>query len=192
MTRTAVRLCGMLLALLPVWACTPTPLPDSARMPGVAIGGAPIISPEGAVQLASYALGSPSRTRNNPVEAARAVASVDYLAGDFYANPHWDGMSPLVKQQMLIGRQEARAALGIAPDARSQDVVDGLIAASNAVGNPAAVRTALSSPVFTRGPDATLLALNNLPYLPSANWAAQQANLQLLPRNGNCSIFPCY
>lgn len=189
MMKLLPRLAALLLLAAAPLACAPTPLPDSARMP-LSGGTTPIISPEGAVQLASYALGSPSRTRDDPVEAARAVASVDYLAGDFYANPHWVAISPLVKQRMLVGRQQARAAVGIAPDASSQEVVDRLIQVSNTVGNPELLQAALASPVFTLGPDRTLAALNNLPYLPDANWAAQQANLELTP-HGNCNVIPC-
>jgi hypothetical protein len=155
--------------------------------------GTPFMTDDGAIQLSSYLLGSPTRMQGNPVQGARAIASIDYLAGALYSNPRWDRMSATPKQLMLQGRVEVRQALGIPPTARSQDVVDRLIAASIAfeTHNTQAADAALSSPVFSLGPDATAARLANLPPLPTANWAAQRANAETFPRTGSCRNIPC-
>jgi hypothetical protein len=189
---TAVTARGVLLLLCFCGsACTPTPLPDTAVMPR-SVAGTPFMSDEGAIQLAAYALGSPSRTRDNPVQGARAIAAIDYLAGALYSNPRWDRMSATPKQLMLQGRVEVRQVVGIPPAARSQEVVDLLLAASNALAaqNTAAARAALSNPAFTLGPQATEARLANLPSLPQANRAAQRANTEVYPRGRNC-VPPC-
>lgn len=173
-------------------ACTPVIVPDGATMPRNQ-GGTPIMSDEGAIWLSAYALAVPSRTAGDPVTAARAAASIDYLASALYLNPRWDDVSITTKAQMVQGRAAMRQALGIAPAATTQDVVDRLIAASNAMEgrDVAQAERALTSPVFTLGPDPTLALLTNLPYVPAANIAAQKANQESTPRSGHCGNFPC-
>ena len=117
-------------------------------------GGTTILSPEGAIGYAAYSLGHPSSTENRPGNAALAVAAVDYLAGDFYTDPRFVGIPATDKIRMLQGRDEERQALGIAPGATSQQVVNGLIAAypfyqANDFAGAARV---LPISVFTLGP----------------------------------------
>ena len=147
---------------------------DRANMPQVA--GVPVLSPDGAVGYAAYSLGHRSTTVGQPANAALALAAVDYLAGDFYTDFHWFAVPGLDKVMMMIGRREERAALGIAPSATSQQVVNGLVAASIAyrANDPAAVAAALPPNVFTLGPDGTTRVLSNLPPLVNANTSAQQ------------------
>ncbi len=156
-------------------------------------GGTPVMSDQGAIELSSYALGSPGRTAGDPAEAARALAAVDYLAGALYSNPHWTGFPAITKIQMVQGRDEVRALLGVPPGTPSQVVVDGLIRASTAFDarNIAGAEAALPASVFTLGPQRTVALLTNLPYLPRANVAAQQANYAISfgcgsPNNFNC------
>ena len=113
------------------------------------------------------------------------MASIDYLAGALYENPHWTGLSALDKVNMLQGRQEIRRVLAVAPGTPSQVVVNNLIAAAYAfdAGDPAAQRLALPANVFTLGPDQTIALLAHLPELPAANVAAQRTNLDI---NSNC------
>lgn len=158
-------------------ACAVTPPPDTAIMP-LNGAGAPIMSDQGAIGLASYVLGSADRYQGHPVDAARALAAIDYLAGALYSNPHWVGFPGQTKLQMLQARGEVRAVLDVPQDAPSQAVVSGLIAASNALAgqDQPAARAALSSPVFGLGPDRTIALLRSLPALPIADAAAQYAN----------------
>ncbi len=173
-----------LLSVLAVTACGTETTYDVAIMPRTS-AGTPVMSDQGAIGLASYALGNRSSIENHPAEAARAMASIDYLAGALYENPHWDNLSVLDKLNMLAGRKEIRGVLGVAPGTPSQVVVNSLIAAAQAfdAGDVAAQRAALPVNVFTRGPDQTIALLTNLPELPAANVAAQRTNVDI---NSNC------
>jgi hypothetical protein len=165
------------LGLLAVAGCAAVQVPNTAVMP-LTGAGTPVLSREGAIQTAAYTLGTTSRTEGHPAEAARALAAVDFLAGDFYASPHWTDFPAITKVQMVQGRAEMRGVLGIPPAAPSQLVVNGLIGAATALdaGNSAAAASALSGPAFSLGPQRTLAVLNDLPALPQANVAAQSAN----------------
>ncbi len=180
------------LVLIAVAACTPVVPPDTAIMPRT-LGGTPIMSDEGAMYLSSYALGVPSRTGGDPVTGARAAASIDYLAGALYSNPRWDYVSAVTKSQMVLGKAEVRQVLGIAPGASSQEVVDRLIAASNAMEGRDLSRAdaALASPAFTLGSRQTLALLTDLPYMPAANIAAQKAKQESISRMGRCRRMAC-
>lgn len=171
------------LAVLLAAACTPVPPTDTATVQPYAFGTNQD-SETAAVNISSWALAEPSRTRNDPADAARALAAVDYLAGALTSNPRWTGLSPLIKQQMLAARVEIRQAIGVAPGARSQDVVNGLLDMANytIAGNPGQAQVALSAPVFTLGPRETYNRLVALPFLPIANVATQRVNGSL---NGN-------
>ena len=179
--------------VLALTACAPTLLPDTAVMPRT-LAGTPALSDEGAMYLSSYALGVPSRTAGDAVSGARAVASIDYLAGALSSNPRWLYVSAATKGRMVQGRAEVRKVLGIDPRASSQEVVDRLMSASNAIEarDSAAAAMALSSPVFTLGPRQTLAMLTDLPYLPAANVAAQNAARESVQRTGSkCRFGRC-
>jgi hypothetical protein len=168
------------LATLILAGCGTETLPDTAIMPRTA-AGTPALSDQGAIETASYALASPGRTAGHPGEAARALASVDFLAGDLYTSFHWTGLPATTKQRMLQGRIELRQVLAVAPGTPSQVVVDDLIHAADAFDahDDSAALAALPSSVFTLGPQRTAALLANLPYLPRANIAAQAANFDI-------------
>ncbi len=172
--KRSVALCLLAGALT---ACGVATTPDTATMP-LTNAGTPIMSDQGAIGLSSYVLGVPSRYVGHPVDAARALAGIEYLAGALYSNPRWVGIPAQTKQLTLQGRYEIRQLLAVPPDARSQWVVDGLIAASNALAGQdlAAAEKALPPNVFGLGPQRTIALLSNLPPLPAANVAAQDLN----------------
>jgi hypothetical protein len=174
--RLAVALTGLMIA-----ACTVQPPPDTATMPFAAFGT--LDNDLAAANQAAWAFASPGRTANNPVDAARAAAGVDYLAGELRANPRWITLSPLTKLKMIDGRAEVRQALGIAPGARSQIVVNALLlfASEWQSGNQTGALQALAAPGFTLPPPQTLQTLSNMPYLKSANLASIDAANQMLP-----------
>lgn len=180
----SVRLCLVLASLLPA-ACAVTPPPDTAIPPPNAWGlnADPDVT---AINVAAWAFADPARTRGRPIDAARAVAAVDYMGGELSSSPRWDFVNPLTKLQMEQARIEVRQAVGIAQNAPSQVVVDDLLAAANALfrGNRAAAEAALPPQVFTLGPAQTLARLANLPYLPTANTATQRAAMQTEPPGG--------
>jgi hypothetical protein len=172
---------GAALLCLTIAACAIQPPPDTASLPFGAFGT--LDNDMAAANLASSAFASPARVRNDPVDAARAAAAVDYLAGELSSNPRWVTVSPLTKQQMLQARANVRQALGIKPDAPSQLVVNALLRFASAwqPGNEAAAMQALGSPVFALPAEQTLRVLNNLPYIRSANVATSDAVNQMLP-----------
>ncbi len=169
---------GVVLTCLAIAACAVPPPPDTASVPFGAFGT--MDNDVAALNQATWAFASPARIRNNPVDAARAAAAVDFLAGELSSNPRWVGLSPITKQQMLQARVDVRRVLGIRPDAPSQLVVNALLqfATMWQTGNQPAAMQALAMPVFMQPPQQTLLILANMPYIQSANLATMNASSQ--------------
>jgi len=131
----------------------------------------------GALNQSSWAFAAPRRTHDDPIDAARAVIAVEYLADELHRNPRWVDMDVTSALGMAQARKDTRRVLGIVQDAPPRSVVDALLrftAALNASDQAEAIRT-LGSPVFTLPPSQTLLILSNLPYIQSANVATLQA-----------------
>lgn len=172
------RFCAVLVCLSIV-ACAAVQRPDTAQLPP-GFYGAWMDNDIGAINEASWALGSPGRTLGDPVEALRAAVAVEYLAGELNTAPRWWKMSPITKMQMLQARGEVRQALGIKADAPAQLVVGTLIGAMWDLqhGNVAGAQQVLSAPIFTQPPQQTMQVLNNLPTLPAAQAAAAWAEAQ--------------
>jgi len=170
------------LAALPLMiaACAVRPPPDTATLPFAAFGT--MDNDVAAANQAAWAFAAPERTASNPVDAARAVAGVDYLAGQLSSNPRWLMASPLTKQEMLQARRDVRQALEIVPGVPSQVVVISLLrfGAEWQAGNQAAALQALTAPGFTLPPEETVRRLGSLPYIRSANVASMDAANQML------------
>lgn len=169
-----MRITGLaLLAGLLVSACTIGYGPTPQLPPGTF--GVFADNDVGAINFAQWAFASPGRTRDNPVNGARAAAAVEYLAVALQG-ARWISISPIAKLQMQQARDEVRTALGIAPNAPTQVVINGLTGAAGALqgGDVNLARSQLEPPVFTLGPDATLARLSNLPFLRQANIATQR------------------
>src|SRR5690242_16767345 len=120
----------LLVLLVPAGCAYVTAPPDTARLPPNAFGTY-ADGDVGAINQAAWAFADPIRTRNNPADAARAAAAVDYLAGELNSNPRWQFMSVLTKMEILQARAEVRHALGIAPASPSQEVVNRLLYVGN-------------------------------------------------------------
>jgi hypothetical protein len=179
----AARFC-VLLVCLSIAACGAIQRTDTAQLPPFFYG--PLIDNDiGAINEASWALGSPDRTRGDPVEALRSAIAVEYLAGELNTAPRWAAMSPITKMQMLQARAEFRRVLGFTPDAPSQGVINAEISAlwNLERGDVAGAQQALSGPIFTQPPQQTMQVLNNLPTLPAARAATADAEHQEF-RNG--------
>lgn len=164
-------------------------VPDTARLGtgGIGTGFDPDVT---AANQAAWAFADSGRTYGRPVEAARAAASLDYLAGQIYTSPRWSNVSAITKDQLLEGRSELRAALGVAPNATSQQVVDSLISAGNALAagdRDAAART-LGAPVFPAGAQRTLAVLSNMPYLRMANVSTLQLENELFQNDSDIRL----
>jgi len=167
---------------LAVTGCANVPIsvPDTARLQpgelGIGING-----DVASVNLAQWAFASPSRIRDRPVDAARAAGAMEYVAGSLNTNPRWANISILTREQLLQGRQEVRQALGVAPGAPSQAVVDRLSAAADALqrNDQAEALRDLGPPVFASSPPAILARLYAMPYLQMANVSTMQAANEL-------------
>ena len=122
------------------------PPPDTAALPFAAFGT--MDNDVAAANQAAWAFAAPERTANNPVDAARAAAAIDYLAGELASNPRWLMISPLTKQEMVQARIDVRQALGIVPNVPSQVVVNALLrfASEWQAGNQAGAIQALAAP----------------------------------------------
>jgi hypothetical protein len=172
---------GVALTCLAIAGCAVQPPPDTASVAPGAFGF--LDNTLAAANQASCAFAVPARTLNDPVDAARAAAAVDYLAGELSSNPRWVTLSPLTKMTMLQARADVRRVLGIRPDAPSQVVVNTLLqfAWLWAVADSGVAMQILATPVFTLPPEQTLQVLNHLPYIQSANIATLDAANQMLP-----------
>lgn len=118
-----------------------------------------------ALSRSSFAFSRPGRFANNPADAARAIADVEYLAVEL-AGPRWVSM-PMGATQLTAARPEWRQALGIAPGAPPQAVIDQLHAARRALmaGAPDQAAAVFHPGVFSAGA-GTLNRLAALPPLP--------------------------
>jgi hypothetical protein len=176
MTAAGSLMC--IAACLAVAGCgLQTPPPDTAQAPPGAFGSNGD-SDIAALNLSSWAFASARNLRNRPVDAARAVAAVDYLGGALSTGGRWITLSPIVQTQMLQARQQVRATLGIVPNAPSQVVVTSLAnyaATLAATGDQAAAGQYLTNPPFTLGVQATEAMLQNMPFLRETNIATQRA-----------------
>ncbi|MCG7361472.1 hypothetical protein MHZ93_09415 [Roseomonas sp. ACRSG] len=179
------RLLGAVLAALPLLGgCVSTapPLP-SVSLPPDAVEGAGDPT-RAAIINTAYAFANPASLAGRPEEAARAVANYEYLAVEIPGGPRWVGFSPLVGVELRRGLGEVRQAVGIAPDAPPQLVVNALYAALRALraGDAEAARRVLQPPLFAGGGEAVLARLANLPRLPQAafatTFAANEMNRQ--------------
>ena len=172
------------LLLLTLSGCaTLPPTRETPQLPPSVFGGFQD-DDIGAINLVQWAFASAGRLRGRPVEAARAVIAVEYLAGELRLNPRWVEVSPITKQEMVQARDDLHRLLGIAPGTPPQQVVNVLL---TAVWNLQQARTeaalqALAAPGFTLPPDRTLQVLADLPYLRSANLAGADAGAALMRR----------
>ena len=180
-TARALGLCAAAL-LAGLAACTPGPNyspQDWVSLPPDAVVGAGDPTRSAIINTA-YAFGTPASLAGRPAEAAVAAAQLDYMASEITFGPRWREFDPTVGLALQGARQEARAALGIAPQAPPQAVVDALFATSRALGggDHAAAQRLLAPPAFPNGPQ-TLQRRSNLPPLPAANRATSRAAAEL-------------
>lgn len=161
-------------------ACGPLPPPiDTAQLPPGVFN--PLDQDVPATEYAQYAFSDPARTYGNPVAGAQAVLAMDYLAGQLNTSPRWANIPATTQMQLLAGRAQTRQAVGIAPNAPSQLVVNSLVAARNnlASGHPDAAARDLDNPAFPAGGARAVQALANLPYIQMANVSTQHAAEEL-------------
>jgi hypothetical protein len=178
LARRAALLSG--LALAGCAAAGSLPPGGFASLPSDAVVGAGDPT-RAAIINTAYVFGNPASVAGQPDAAARAVANFEYLAVELPFGPRWRGFSPLVGTEFARAQAELRPAIGIAPNAPAQPVVDALYAASRALraGDQTAAERILSPPIFLAGGAATLQRLSALPPMPKVNVATSLAASEL-------------
>ena len=85
-----------------------------------------------------------------PAATALAVARLEWIGGEFRPGRRLAGMTDSFRFGSQAAVAEARGILGIRPEATPEEAVAGLLAASAALarGDQAAIRAALSAPIF--------------------------------------------
>ena len=166
-----------LLVLLPLVGCAPAgPFATLPRDATIGVGD----PTRAAVIGNAYAFATTDVMAGHPEAAARAAAQVEYLASEIPAGPRWVDFNPTVGLALVDARAELRSALGVAPNAPPQAVVDGFYAASRALvrGDQAAARQALAAPDFPDAP-TTLQRLAGMPALPRTRSATALTEREL-------------
>ena len=166
-------------------------VPDTARLRPETFGFGVLSADVYAVQQAQWAFADPSRTHGRPLEAARASAAMDYIAGQLNTSPRWANISAITKMQLLEGREEVRRALGVRPGVSSQAVVDTLAGISNALiaGDQTAAFALANAPIFEAPGEPVMAQLSNMPYLRMANVSTMRAANELFRPSGGVRAF---
>ncbi|MBR0651512.1 hypothetical protein GXW78_17715 [Roseomonas terrae] len=162
-----------LLLALAVAACAPEGPPPT--LPQSLGGGPAAVGRDPMVLVGQEVVGFFRNPQaNQPAEAARAVAELEWLADTLPRNPRWQTANATGLTALQQARYEARSALGIPQNAPAQSVINGLSAASTAIAanNQAALASALPRNVFPVGPQAVVQRLSAPPSVPSAMQAA--------------------
>lgn len=130
-----------------------------------------------AVLTTNAVFGDRTPAAGQPAMAARAIAQMEFLAVTLPTNEGFSNASPTLAPELATARREWRNALGIAPGAPPQAVIDSLYQVSRALdaGQREVAASALSPAIFTRGGAATLAQLASLPSLPATAAAAATA-----------------
>ncbi len=174
----------MALALA-LFGCATAGMVDYARLPA---GFYPADPDDAALQETYRMFGAGGEVPASPQARARGFAALEYVTGALQVSGRWDGIGGLAGAQLMIARRDGRQALGIQPTAKSQAIVDALLAVSQ-TSNDAALMAALANPVFSLGAPASLERLRNLPDLTEIGYAlrtvAQGLNAQQYPQDIN-------
>jgi hypothetical protein len=173
---TRLRLILLAASLASLAACSYIdPAPSTAVMPPGALGTNGDIDTR-SLDIAAYSFGRVMR--NNPADAADAIAALDYMGGELNTNPRWIGMDPLTRAQMLQARETLRSYVGISQAAPSQAVVDTMLALAQAyrAGDKAGVQQLLANPIFTVPPAEVQAHLAYIPLMPEVNNVTTRAD----------------
>lgn len=169
-----IRQSALVLALA-VAACAPEPPPPT--LPPELGGSQALITRDPTMVVGQSIVSFFRRPQpNQPAEAARAIAELEWLAETLPRSPRWQTASATGLTELQQARRQARTALGVAPGASSQAVIDGLAGAAQAIetNDQAALSRALPRTVFPIGPQAVVQRLAGPPSVPSvmpAFWA---------------------
>lgn len=112
-------------------------------------------------------LGDMARYRGRPAEAAAALAQFEAAVAGLRDPANGLAFPERFAPLLVAGIRQSREAIGVSMHVLPQTVAAALGAAVEPLvrGDQAAIRSALSNPIFTLGPDATLARLTDLPRL---------------------------
>lgn len=178
--RTACSRRAALLALAGLAAGCTVPDPPTAVLPPEP--GLGFADPaRQAIIFTADAFARPRSLAGDPAAAARAISQAEFLAVELRYGPRWVEMSQQVVLAFEQARPEWRRALGIAPDAAPQAVIDAMTAVrlALAAGSAADAAAALRPPVVTPGGAESFRRLSDLPPLPRTARAAQMASQEM-------------
>jgi hypothetical protein len=128
-----------------------------------------------AIQGAAQAFADRGRgLSGQPVAGAMAAAQLEYATEALATDPRFAPVPEAVRRQMELARTELRDALGVQEAAAPRPVIDGLLAAAQALRarNPAAAARALPAPLFRPGGERSVARLGELGPLPQASNAS--------------------
>jgi len=131
-----------------------------------------------AVSQSQYNFASaPSHLVGRPADAAEAAMLYEYMTAQLLGPYPRREYHPLHPGALVEGRAELRAAIGIAPNAPAQTVIDRLWGASENIrrADRTAAITALSGPAFVLPGEEVLKRLAALPPLPRTGLGASEA-----------------
>jgi hypothetical protein len=173
-------LIGVPLLAVSLTACSSLPATERTPFLPPGVFGTYQDNDVGAINFSAWAFASPTNTRGNPVNAARAIVALEYLPGELSENPRWVRIDPAVSMHMADAGEQVRQILGVRPGTPRQAVVNTLLAFAMDLqtGNQPAAMAVLASPVFTQTPAQTWQILSNLPYVQEANLATTRAQDQ--------------
>ncbi len=177
--------CAPILLLL-AGACAMPPPEPGVTLPATAAWRGAGDGTRGAILSSAYVFGQPSTVAGNPAAAAEALGQLEFLAVELVVGARWQGgFDPLVPHMMRLGRAEARAAMGVRPDAAPQAAVDAWYAAAAALAAGERAGAARALAAVAPDPAATLGRLAALPNLPAAARATARANIALSARDSD-------
>jgi hypothetical protein len=175
---------GLFPLLLLMGACAMPPPEPGVTLPEQAAWRGAGDPTRGAILSSAYVFGQPSTVAGNPAAAAEALGQLEFLAVELATGGRWQGgFDPLVVPMLRNGRAEARAAMGLRPDAAPQSAINAWYVAAAALraGDRAAAEAALAPVAAT--PPETLRRLDPLPALPAAAAATSRAQAALMARD---------
>lgn len=178
---------GFLLVALATAGCASSLTVDYATMPPGTFASTD--ADEAALYEAGLAFSSGGIRPTTPQGWARAYADVEYVSGAFNAHSRWGGLDGAATAQLMIARREIRDAAGISQAAKSQAVVDALLAVGRAQGD--GLMVALANPIFLLGPQATLQRLQNPPSLYTTPYAIAHTNIAIEDLQDGCIGLLC-
>jgi hypothetical protein len=159
------------ILLLVMQACSPGQ-PDF----GYAKSNDPFYS---ALTAARENLSNMAEYRGRPAQAARALGQFEFITAELQDKPDLVVLPASVQPQLDSGQQELRTTLGIASGTPPRQVAAALnrFATALEAGQRQDAMHALAQPFFTRGPEGTFDALDNLPPMPAVETAASSLAL---------------